>query len=123
MTKMPQAAACVAAFAVLCSTFAVCAAAPEPTQEDIAVLAQRDVVQANAPVIEYMQRLGRNEVPQDMLVQLRDVRKRSCRAAAQEAWDCDVEMDMHLPNGGARTRTLTLHLLHTAEGWQASRLR
>jgi hypothetical protein len=118
MSALPRVAAILLGMAFV---FPACAAAPEPTEAEITALAQQDIARANAPVIEYQQRLGKGEVPQDMLVQLKALRKKACHQETEEAWRCDVEMDMHVPNGGFRSRELTLRLVHDAKGWQASR--
>jgi hypothetical protein len=54
------------------------AQADEPSESDILALAERDVARANTPVIEYHQRLGKGDVPPDMLVKLPSARKNAC---------------------------------------------
>ena len=100
------------------------AAAAEPTETEIRLLAEQDVARANLPIVDYHQRLGKGRVPDDMLVRLHAVRKKTCQPASEpDAWQCEVEMDMTVPNGGFRTRTVQLRLVRTAAGWQASRPR
>ena len=100
------------------------AAAPEPTETEIRTLAEQDVARANLPIVDYHQRLGKGSVPDDMLVRLNAVRKKNCQPAGEPgAWQCEVEMDMTVPNGGFRTRSMVLRLVQTAGGWQASRPR
>lgn len=96
----------------------------EPSESDILALAERDVARANQPVVEYHQRLGKGDVPADMLVTLHAVRKKGCRPAAEpEAWQCEVQMEMSVPNGGFRSSTVLLRIAKNGDGWAASRLR
>jgi len=125
---MPRPIASLSATACLALTLATApaahAAAAEPSEADILALAERDVARANLPIVEYHQRLGKGDVPADMLVRLNAVRKKACQPAGEaDAWQCEVEMDMTVPNGGFRSRTVMLRLGRTADGWQASRSR
>lgn len=96
----------------------------EPSESDIRVLAERDVARANVPIVEYHQRLGKGEVPQDMLVKLHAARKKACQASPEPgAWHCEVQMEMTVPNGGLRSSTVLLRLARGQDGWTASRLR
>ena len=98
------------------------AATPEPTQSDIQALAEQDVARANVPIVEYHKRLGKSVVPDDMLVRLDAVRKKACMpAGGDDVWQCEVEMDMTVPNGGFRSSTVMLRLVRSAAGWEASR--
>jgi hypothetical protein len=118
MTALPP----VALVLLLAATLAARAAAPEPTQAEIQALAEQDVVRANVPIVEYHKRLGKSTVPEDMLVRLDAVRKKACTpASGDDAWQCEVEMDMTVPNGGFRSRTVMLRLVRSAAGWEASR--
>ena len=98
--------------------------AGEPSESEILALAERDVARANTPVIEYHQRLGKGDVPPDMLVRLHAARKKGCRPAEEpQAWQCEVQMEMTVPNGGFRSSTVLLRIARVADGWIASRLR
>lgn len=96
----------------------------EPSESDIRALAERDVARANIPIVEYHQRLGKGDVPQDMLVKLHAARKKACHPGAEPgAWHCEVQMEMTVPNGGLRSSTVLLRLARGENGWTASRLR
>ena len=96
----------------------------EPSESDIRALAERDVARANVPIVEYHRRLGKGEVPQDMLVKLHAARKKSCQPATEpQAWQCEVQMEMSVPNGGFRSSTVLLRIAKNGDGWVASRLR
>lgn len=100
------------------------AQADEPSESDILALAERDVARANTPIVEYHQRLGKGSVPPDMLVQLHAARKKGCQPANEpQAWQCEVQMDMTVPNGGFRSSTVLLRIARNGDGWAASRLR
>lgn len=100
------------------------AQAGEPSQSDILALAERDVARANLPIVEYHQRLGKGDVPPDMLVTLHAARKKACQPATEpQAWQCEVQMEMTVPNGGFRSSTVLLRIARSGEGWAASRLR
>jgi hypothetical protein len=120
MTAFPP----VALVLLLAAALAAHAAAPEPTQAEIQALAEQDVARANVPIIEYHKRLGKSAVPEDMLVRLNAVRKKACTpAGGDDAWQCEVEMEMTVPNGGFRSSTVMLRLVRSAAGWEASRAR
>lgn len=107
---------------LLSSALAARAAAPEPTQSEIQALTEQDVARANVPIVEYHKRLGKSVVPEDMLVRLDAVRKKACTpAGGEDAWQCEVEMDMTVPQGGFRSSTVMLRLVRSATGWEASR--
>lgn len=96
----------------------------EPTESDILALAERDVARANMPIVEYHQRLGKGDVPPDMLVKLHAARKKGCQPATEaQAWECTVQMEMTVPNGGFRSSTVLLRIARKGDGWAASRLR
>jgi hypothetical protein len=96
----------------------------EPSESDILALAERDVARANTPVIEYHQRLGKGDVPPDMLVTLHAARKKGCQPAPEpQAWQCEVQMEMSVPNGGFRSSTVLLRIARNGDGWAASRVR
>ena len=96
----------------------------EPSESEILALAERDVARANTPIIEYHQRLGKGDVPPDMLVTLHAARKKACQPAPEpQAWQCEVQMEMTVPNGGFRSSTVLLRIARNGEGWVASRLR
>jgi hypothetical protein len=96
----------------------------EPSESDIQALAERDVARANTPVIQYHQRLGKGDVPPDMLVTLHAARKKGCQPDTEpQAWQCEVQMEMTVPNGGFRSSTVLLRIARNGEGWVASRLR
>lgn len=100
------------------------AQADEPSESDIRALAERDVARANMPIVEYHQRLGKGDVPPDMLVKLHAARKKGCQPATEpQAWQCEVQMDMTVPNGGFRSSTVLLRIARNGDGWAASRLR
>ena len=100
------------------------AQADEPSESDILALAERDVARANTPILEYHQRLGKGSVPPDMLVTLHAARKKGCQPADEpQAWQCEVQMDMTVPNGGFRSSTVLLRIARSGDGWTASRLR
>jgi hypothetical protein len=118
MTALPP----VALVLLLAATLAARAAAPEPTQAEIQALAEQDVARANVPIVEYHKRLGKSVVPEDMLVRLDAVRKKACMpAGGEDAWQCEVEMDMTVPQGGFRSSKVMLRLVRSATGWEASR--
>jgi hypothetical protein len=109
-------------FFILLAAATTARAAPEPTQAEIQALAEQDIARANVPIVEYHKRLGKSAVPEDMLVRLDAVRKKACTpASGDDAWQCEVEMDMTVPNGGFRSRTMMLRLVRSAAGWEASR--
>lgn len=98
--------------------------AGEPSESEILALAERDVARANTPIIEYHQRLGKGDVPPDMLVTLHAARKKACQPVAEpQAWQCEVQMEMTVPNGGFRSSTVLLRIARNGDGWVASRLR
>lgn len=100
------------------------AQADEPGESDILALAERDVARANMPIVEYHHRLGKGDAPPDMLVKLHAARKKGCQPAAEpQAWRCEVQMDMTVPNGGFRSSTVLLRIARNGDGWTASRLR
>jgi len=100
------------------------AQAGEPSESEILALAERDVARANLPIVEYHQRLGKGDVPPDMLVKLHAARKKACQpAAGPQAWQCEVQMEMTVPNGGFRSSTVLLRIARNGDGWAASRLR
>lgn len=99
----------------------VLAAVPEPTEAEIRALTEKDIAKANQPIIEYHHQLGKGEVPPDMLVRLNGVRKLDCTPADGDAYDCNVEIDMMVPNGGRRVRSYPLHFTRTGDGWKAGR--
>lgn len=100
------------------------AQAGEPSESEILALAERDVARANLPIVEYHQRLGKGDVPPDMLVTLHAARKKACHPAAEpQAWQCEVQMEMTVPNGGFRSSTVLLRIARNGDGWAASRLR
>jgi hypothetical protein len=118
MTVLPP----VALVLLLTAALPAQSAAPEPTQAEIQALAEQDVARANVPIVEYHKRLGKSAVPEDMLVRLDAVRKKACMPASEDdAWQCEVEMDMTVPNGGFRSSTVMLRLVRSATGWEASR--
>jgi hypothetical protein len=118
MTALPL----IAFVILLASAPAAWAATPEPTQSDIQALAEQDVARANVPIVEYHKRLNRSAVPDEMLVRLDAVRKKACTpAGAKDAWQCEVEMDMTVPNGRLRSSTVMLRIVRGASGWEASR--
>ena len=118
MTALPP----VVLVFLLSAALAARAAAPEPTQSEIQALAEQDVARANVPIVEYHKRLGKSVVPEDMLIRLDAVRKRACTpAGGEDAWLCEVEMDMTVPQGGFRSSTVTLRLVRSAAGWEARR--
>ena len=118
MTALPP----LALVLLLAAAPAARAAAPEPTQADIQALAEQDVARANVPIVDYHKRLGKSAVPEDMLIRLDAVRKIACTSAGgDDAWQCEVEMYMTVPNGGFRSRTVMLRLVRNAAGWEASR--
>ena len=120
MTALPH----LALVLLLAAAPAARAAAPEPTQADIQALAEQDVARANVPIVDDHKRLGKSAVPEDMLIRLDAVRKKACTpAGGDDAWQCEVEMDMTVPNGGFRSRTVMLRLIRSAAGWEASRAR
>jgi hypothetical protein len=64
------------------------------------------------------------DVPPDMLVKLHAARKKACQpAAGPQAWQCEVQMEMTVPNGGFRSSTVLLRIARNGDGWAASRLR
>lgn len=96
----------------------------EPSESEILALAERDVARANTPIIEYHQRLGKGDVPPDMLVTLHAARKKACQPVAEpQAWQCEVQMELTVPNGGFRSSTVLLRIARNGDGWVASRLR
>lgn len=112
----------VAPVLLLATALVARAAAPEPTQAEIQTLAEQDVARANVPIVEYHKRLGKSAVPEDMLIRLDAVRKKACMpAGGDDAWQCEVEMDMTVPQGGFRSSTVMLRLVRSATGWEASR--
>ena len=118
MTALPL----IAFVILLTAAPAAWAATPEPTESDIQALAEKDVAKANVPIVEYHKRLGKSAVPDDMLVRLDAVRKKACTPAdGNDAWQCEVEMDLIVPNGGFRSRTVMLRIVRGAAGWEASR--
>ena len=118
MTALPL----IALVILLASAPAAWADTPEPTESDIQALAEQDVARANVPIVEYHKRLGKSAVPEDMLVRLNAVRKKACTPAdGEDAWQCEVEMDLTVPQGGFRSSTVMLRLVRNATGWEASR--
>jgi hypothetical protein len=100
------------------------AQAGEPGEADIQALAERDVARANMPIVEYHRRLDKGDVPPDMLVTLHAARKKACQPAAEpQAWQCEVQMEMTVPNGGFRSSTVLLRIARDGDSWVASRLR
>lgn len=98
------------------------AAAPEPTEAEILALTEKDVSSANQPVIEYQKKIGKAEVPPDMLIKVNSVRKIGCKPTEQaDSYLCDVEMDLTVPNGGRRTRVVPVRFAKTDDGWKGSR--
>lgn len=101
---------------------AALAGVPEPTEAEILALTERDVSNANQPVIEYQKKTGMAEVPPDMLIKVNSVRKIGCKPADQaDTYLCDVEMDLTVPNGGRRTRIVPVRFAKTENGWKGSR--
>lgn len=50
-----------------------------------------------------------------MLVRLNAVRRKACKPAGpDDAWRCEVEMDMTVPNGRFRSSTMLLRLVRSA---------
>lgn len=98
-------------------------AASEPTEEEIRKLTEQDVARANEPVYQYHQQQGnKGKVPEDMLVKVNSVRKVGCKPAADaNAYDCDVEMDLTVPNGGRRSRIVSVQFKRTDAGWAGNR--
>jgi len=118
MTALPL----IAFVILLASAPAARADTPEPTQSELQALAEQDVARANVPIVEYHKRLGKSAVPDDMLVRLDAVRKKACTpAGGNDAWQCEVEMDLTVPQGGFRSSTVMLRLVRGAAGWEASR--
>lgn len=115
-----QRIAIVAALAV--APLAAVAAIPEPTEAEIRTLTERDIVRANEPVIDYHRRLDKGNIPDDMLIRLNGLKKLDCTPVDQQnAHDCKIEMDLTVPQGGRRTRTMMIRFTKTEEGWKGGR--
>lgn len=101
---------------------AAVATVSEPTDQEIMSLTEKDVARANEPIIDYHKRLDKGSVPDDMLIKLNSVKKIDCKPVdGASAHDCNVEMDMTVPQGGRRTRTILIRFTKTEDGWKGSR--
>lgn len=110
------------AILIAITPLAALAAAPEPSEEEIRALTEKDVARANEPIIDYHRRLDKGPVPDDMLIKVNSVKKLDCKPVQDAvAFDCNIEMDMVVPQGGQRTKVMTIRFTKTEEGWKGSR--
>lgn len=97
-------------------------ASPEPTEEEIRALTEQDIGRANQPIIEYHRSLDKGEVPSDMLVRLNGLRKLDCKPVADvDAHDCNIEMDVSVPQGGRRMKNVQVRFTRTDGVWKGGR--
>jgi hypothetical protein len=110
------------AILIALTPLAALAAASEPSEKEIRALTEKDVARANEPIIEYHRRLGKGPIPDDMLIKVNSVKKIDCSPVQDVvAFDCNIEMDMVVPQGGRRTKTMTIRFTKADDGWKGSR--
>lgn len=108
------------AWAVIASLLCGCLGTPSDGDIKAALQAEQRQTAANAAVLPNSGGTERSTTGV-ALFEVVSVRKRSCRAEGQEAYRCDVEMEIRKDNQTFKGTLVSLRLVRGHDGWSAQR--